>query len=427
MDSNELATLSELEKTKDDKLVRLTETLVTTEPVSRGEVSVGISVETLESSVTETQGMPLIHDHNPLALPLGKSERAWVVKHSETQASLVQNIYVFTDEPERFIHELSRTSCVHLPYTDSPERFAIESVNDGPSVSVDMSALKKKSHDKLIDDLRDHDDEIKLNFHDRRDPFPVPLVTFVAGMSLVATFMLAFKIALIQAAISGRLSKWAEETVKWIKNDCIPALKTYRQHKNAQAVNKVDEWIVLTFDARNHDGPLIELVIASKHCGDLPLESIGEFAKVISSYSDLVVTCDKMVFAYFPDQGTCQFRYALTKDGGVIGTETCFEESLLPHKKWLSERRNRGRIAWTLVTLDDGEMAVRLYSIGQTGTTSLGLLSLTPDSATMFKDTVGVDDGVLRKFRFVKNPDDSNENETLSGRALFSLEPDSGE
>ena len=88
--------------------MRISGIVATTKPVKRGDVYVRLSVESLEHSIVAMEGVPVIHGHNPLLLPLGKTERTWVEKSSETEASLHQDMYIVTDEPDRFIHELSR-------------------------------------------------------------------------------------------------------------------------------------------------------------------------------------------------------------------------------------------------------------------------------------------------------------------------------
>ena len=204
--------------------MRISGIVATTALVKRGEVYSRLSVEALEN-IESMRGVPVIHGHNPLLLPLGKTERTWVEKSSATEASLHQDIHIVTDEPDTFIHEVSRTACVHIPFTESPGKFAVESSDMGNSVTVDMSAVSKESHDHLTQEIRAHDEQITLGFHDRQEEIPIPLIRFVSDMSLAETLVTAVKIAILGAAVTGRLSKWAEEAVKWLKNECIPVLK----------------------------------------------------------------------------------------------------------------------------------------------------------------------------------------------------------
>ena len=174
-------------------VMRISGIVATTEPVKRGDVYVRLSVETLELSFAAMEGVPVIHGHNPLLLPLGKTERTWVEKSSETEASLHQDMYIVTDEPDRFIHEVSRTPCVHIPFTDSPGKFAFGSQRVGNSVTVDMSAVSKGSHENLIQEVRDYDEHVTLGFHDRQQEIPIRLIQFVSDMSLAETLFIAVK------------------------------------------------------------------------------------------------------------------------------------------------------------------------------------------------------------------------------------------
>ena len=378
--------------------MRISGIVATTEPVKRGDVHSRFSVEALES-MTTMGGVPVIHGHNPLLLPLGKTERTWVEKTSKTEASLYQETYIVTDESDWFIHELSRTQCVHIPFTDSPAKFVLDSPNLGNSVTVDMSAVTKGSHEKLMREVRDYDEHVALGFHDRQEEIPIPLIKFVADLSLAETLIIALKVAILGAAFTGRLSKWTEETVKWLKNECVPVLKTYRRHKTKASISKGAEWIVLVFDASQVEGPLIELVIPSKHELELPINVVEKFAERIDQFSDLIPDCDEIVFAYDPDEDKCEFRYALTKKGDVIGSEACYEESIWPHKQWLATMKEGTALWWTLVTNGDGELAMQLYRLGGDHPKSLGYLSIDPGVASTFLEVFDADDGILRPLR----------------------------
>ena len=181
-------------------------------------------------------------------------------------------------------------------------------------------------------------------------------------------------------------------------------LKTYRRHKTEESISKVSEWITLVFDARNADGPLIELVIPSKHDSEIPESSVKKLAEQIALFGDLLPNCDKVVFVYHPAEETCEFRYALTKKGGVIGTEECYEESVKPHKQWLAKMEEGTAVWWTLVTMGDGELAMQLYLLGSDYPKSLGYFSMDSNVASTFLEVFDADDGILRPFRKVEDP-----------------------
>ena len=207
--------------------MRISEIVATTELVKRGEVYSQLSVEALQGFVVDVEGVPIIHGHNPLLLPLGKSERAWVDQYSETEASLHQEMYIVTEEPERFIHEASKTHCVHIRFADSPSKFHFGESDLGRSATVDMSAVGKGSYEILIQEISAYDEGIAFGFHDRQQEIPIPLVKFISDLSVAETLMIAIKVSIIGSAISGRLGRWIEETTKWIKNECVPVLKMY--------------------------------------------------------------------------------------------------------------------------------------------------------------------------------------------------------
>ena len=386
--------------------MRFSTVAATTSPVKRGAVSVAFTVDSLESSVSAMRGVPVKHGHDPISMPLGKIENAWVQRHSDTEASLHQDVYMFSDKPETFIHELSKTRCVHLTFKDSPKRFAREAAHKGRAVTVDISAIAKGEHDSLIQEVLEHDENIDLSFHDRQEDWPIALIRFFSETGLAETLVITLKLALVEAALRGRLARWVESTVTWLKDDCIPVLNAYRKRKTQAAIEKSDEWIVLTFDGRPAKGPLIELAIKSDHSTEIPLNAMQKFAETVSKYSDLLTSCDNIVFGYFPEQDSCEFRYALTKQGGVIATEKSFQEALDPHLEWLARRERQSGVFWTLVTRDTGELAMQLIRIDGQETNSIGYLSMPETTATKFLEFFEVDDGVLRPFRLIPGDGD---------------------
>ena len=161
----------------------------------------------------------------------------------------------------------------------------------------------------------------------------------------------------------------------------------------------------MEFDSRKVNGPLIELVIPSKDDSDIPEAAIEKFADQISVFSDLLSECDKVVFVYYPDVEKCEFRYALTKKGGVIGTEVCYEESVVPHSQWLAARAERATTLWTLVTMDDGELAMQLYSLSAGSVKIIGYMSISPEAAPTFLEMFEADDGRLYPMSLPEDKD----------------------
>ena len=368
----------------------------TTTRIKRGDDYVQLSVEALES--VSASGVPMSYGHNPLLLPLGKVERTWIEKHSATEASLHYSMYLETDAPELFTHKTSGTQCVHISFADSPEKFAVNASNCGPSVVVDMSAISLRNHKQLAQEIRQYNKRITLRSHDRREEIPIPLLTFVLDKSLVEILIVALKVAILRQAVTGGLSKWVEAMAKWIRDECIPVVKTYRQHKTKESTSKVKEWIVWEIDTSDADGPLIELVIASSHNSEVPESSAEKFAEQIGLFCDLLPDCDKIVFGFYPDEDKCEFRYALTKNGGVIGSEACYEESVRPHIQWMAMQKEGTAVWWTLVTMDDGALAMQLFQLGGDRPKSLGYVTMDSNAASTFLENFDADDGILRPF-----------------------------
>ncbi len=366
----------------------------TTTPIKRGGEYVKISVEALEN--VSAIGVPVSYGHNPLLLPLGKVERTWVEKPSPTEASLHQCTYFATDAPELFTHKTSRMPCAHIPFADSPGKFTVNTSHQKPGVMVDVSAVPPKNHKQLEQEIRNYNERIILSSHDRREEVPTPLITFVLDKSLVEIFWIGIKVYIFKQTVTGGLSRWVKAMAKWVRDECVPMVKAYRQHKTKESTSKVKEWIVWEIDASDADGPLIELVIASSHDAEVPESSAEKFAEQIELFRDLLPNCDKIVFAFYPDEDKCEFRYALTKNGGVMGSEACYEESIRLHNQWIAMKKEGTAVWWMLVTKDDGTLAMQLFHLGGDRPKFLGYASMNSNVASALLEVVDADDGILR-------------------------------
>ena len=208
-------------------------------------------------------------------------------------------------------------------------------------------------------------------------------------------FWIGIKIYIFKQTVTGGLSRWVEAMVKWVRNECVPMVKAYRQHKTEESTSKVKEWIVWEINAQDADVPLIELVIASSHDSEVPESSVEKFAEQIELFCDLLPDCDKIVFAFYPDEDKCEFRYALTKNGGVIGSEACYEESVRSHIQWMAMKKEGTAVWWTLVTKDDGTLTMPLFQLGGERPKFLGYASMNPKVASKLLEVFDADDGIL--------------------------------
>ena len=368
--------------------------------MQRGGTAVVFTPESLERMSRSAAGTPVTMNHNPLLMPLGKMERVCAEQNSEGQTVLRQTSYLVTDDPEPFTHHPSSADCVRVTFGDAVGRFSLHHRPDGPLMSVDISALREGGFAALEEEIRTQPDNITVGFHDRQEAIPIPLVELVMSMPLQYLLKVALGIAVLRAASDGTLARWAEETVKWVKNTCVPALQAYRQHKNDDAIDHKIDWLKLKGYVQEADGLLVELVIPSGHTTDLSEDFVEPFIEQVKAFSDLHTECDKMVFAYFPEERRCEFRYALTKSGDVIGSQSCYEESVQPHRLMLMSTTFDTNIGWTLVTRENGQLGMNLYSIVDYPPEYLGCLTVEPEQAATFQE-MGVlpDDGVLRPFR----------------------------
>ena len=363
-----------------------------------------LTVDSMEQSLARMEGVPIIQGHDPLCLPLGKTERAWVEYTADNEGLLYNENYLVSEEPERFIHELSKVPCIHIPFTDSPKRWVV-SENTGPMVEIDISALRGDVVKQLHDDIYAFDKHMGVRFHDQREELPITLIRFVADMSLAETLLVSFKLAIFGAAVRGQLTAWTLSTAGWVRDTCLPLLRKIRNSRTNAAKVRGFEWHVLVFNTKARGGPVIELVIPSAQNSEIPEAAIKAFTETLVLFGDLVAEADKAVFVYDAVSGQCEFRYALTKEGGVIGTEACYEEVIPRHKRTLMVEEAGTHIFGRLVTTEDGERAIQLYALNEPPK-SLGYITLPQEDAGTFLEWWGEDDHLLHPMHLERQSED---------------------
>ena len=384
--------------------MRVSGIAATTELVERGDIYVRMTPESLEHGAETAVGIPMNFNHNPMLMPFGKIERAWVERQTDDEASLHFTQYVVTDEPEPFIHEPSQTPCVKVEFDDTVGRFRIPNERPGEEagLSVDMSAVAKDSQQTLAEEIQAESPNLAVRLHDRQEAIPIPLVQFVMDMTLTEALETSIKLLMLgtaaEAARRGTLISWAESIAGWLKSEGIPALKTYRQRKTQQAIDIGREWVVLIFDAPELDVPQIKLVIPSEHNSDLPDDLASDLPKQIARFGDLLESSDKIVFAYRQEDQSYHFRYALTKEGNVVGSAACYEDGAQTHRQYVASLQSGTTIWWAFTTRGE-DYAAELFSIAHTPIKHLGWMRLDPDGLPLLQQFgIEPNDGILRPF-----------------------------
>ena len=384
--------------------MRVSREIATSVPLKRGDVTMKLTVESMKQSLTQLEGVPIIHDHDPLCLPLGKTERAWVEYAADGEGLLYNEQYLVYEEPERFIHELSKVPCVRIPFADSPKRWVV-SEHVGPLVELDISAIRGDVVRQLHGDIYAFDEHMAIHFHDQREELPITLIRFVADMSLAETLLTSIKLAILSAAITGKLTAWTSSTVAWVGGTCLPVLRKIRDSRTNAAKVRGFEWLVLAFNTKTSGGLAIELVIPSAQDSEIPEAAIEAFAETLVLFADVVTEADKAVFVYDAVSGQCDFRYALTKEGGVIGTEACYEEVIPRHERTLAVEEAGTHVFGRLVTVENDEKAIQLYSLNEPPQ-SLGYVSLSQDTAATLLEWWGEDADILHPMHFERQSGD---------------------
>ena len=250
---------------------------------------------------------------------------------------------------------------------------------------------------------------MNVRFQDRRAEIPVPLVQFLLDLSLAETLMLTIKLGMLTAAVNGKLEDWVESVERWVTNKAIPFLIHYYESKTDAAIDKNNEWIVFTLNAQPFGGPIIKLVIPSKHGSGIPSDAIPKFAGKVCHFEDFLSEADEIVFQYHPESEECEFRFALTKSGGVIASETCLNDTAPLHAMYLGIKESGTRFWGILVCDGVGNVFIRLYMLGGYEPRFLGNLEVKPGAADLLVEEYGVNSGKMFPLHFSEREEEKSE------------------
>ena len=305
-------------------------TVAKTGIIEQGGVTVRVTKESLKSfpeQITDGSALPVIPNHDPFAMPMGKVTEAWleplgnehVVKariHMEEVASVE-------------VHSGTGVTLTHLKFDDAPQPFvkkAYGRAKEGQcTLSVDLANFNSmEDYNRFADDVRLIDDSIVCdNGLGRFSLTPEPFIEFIVNNP---------ELALIVRWLLGRAEKFArytvDETFKKVgdyisgalSTKIIRILKAYTNHKSAEKRATVSQIII-------PGKPELCLLVKTKPDEEFPILCLNKIRAELEKYRDVLGEANRIILAR-TETNEWKFLYATTQSGKVIGTRECYENTL---------------------------------------------------------------------------------------------------
>ena len=301
--------------------------------IKRGGTNVLITREAIESipeQFTGDRAMPIIPDHNPYCLPIGKTKEAWIQPHGDKYAAKMR--IHFEDTYSIGTHRGSGLELVRLDFDDCPRPFVkraygeIEQPQDKLSVDLanfdDMKDYTEfKNEVGLIDDAVACDNGIG-----RHSLVPEPFIQFVLSDPEISAALA------IGAWGLGRVEKFVRYTVdemlRKVADDISDVLST-RIKKLLRAYMRrcsVDKRPVTTQLVIPGNMELV-LLVKTEHGDEFPNLDLRKLTAEMERYGDLLQGADSATFACVGGN-EWEFQYLTTQSGKVIGSLKCYERTM---------------------------------------------------------------------------------------------------
>ena len=312
--------------------------VATTHVIEQAGVQVAFTKEALESLSEQANGecaAPIIVEHNPFCLPIGKTIEAWVEPFGNEYA-LMSRIYI-EDNPQCTIHPESKVALAHLNFNHAPKPFLkrrVDSEESDTALIIDLTSFAdQEESDAFARELKAVDPKVSLQLGGRFSLGPEPLIQLViSDAAVTSTILKAFagvaawwslKRAgkFVTYTIDETLRKVAAELSDSLSGKLIGFLRAYknRQPKNDRPITSQ---IIIPTD-KTH---LILLAKTERDEEDLRID-LAKLITEIAKYADLLEDAEEATFARIGIDDW-EFLYLKTKSGRVIGTMECYQKTL---------------------------------------------------------------------------------------------------
>lgn len=305
-------------------------TFATTGIFEQGGVRVRVTKESLESipaEIAEGPAIPVIPNHDPFAMPIGKVTEAWLEPLGDEHA--VRCRMHLEEVPSVEVHSGTGVALTRLDFDDAPKPFvkkAFGRANTGQcTLSVDLANFNSmEEYTRFADDVRLIDDSIVCNNDlGRHSLTPGPFVEFIVANP---------ELALIVVWLLGRAEKFARHTIDEtfkkvgdyisgaLSTRIIKILKAYKSHRSADNRATVSQIII--------PGELeLCLLVEIAPDEEFPILCLKKIRQELEKYRDVLTEANKVVLARV-GTNDWKFLFTTTQSGKVIGTRECYENTL---------------------------------------------------------------------------------------------------
>ena len=308
--------------------------LMTTDWFQKDNRNIRFSEETLEDQrkqINEEGHIPFGFDHNPVLMPIGRTDSAWLERNDD-RISLMVNFLVHLDVDAQ-PHPKSETNIANLQLGKSSRGFVTnrqDGVDGGVVISVDPSDFENsESWDAFVRKVTNEDRTVKVREYARNalDPDGLILITLgawaVLRLEKFARHVIDETLRKVGDKFSDKLSTLILDTMGVFEQTASKEISKYH--------------VVMIFPGRP------ELVLVRERLvGDLGdvVDEVDskEIGDVLARFGDIFSEAQEITLIREQQSGWT-FQHIKTVDGNIIGDWDCYQASI---RRWAQLKRLRG-------------------------------------------------------------------------------------
>ena len=310
--------------------------LMTTDWFEKDNRNIRFSEEALEDQrkqINEEAHIPFGFDHNPILMPIGRTDSAWLERANGT-TSLMANLFVHLDAVAQS-HSKSGTKIADLRLGNSNRGFVSnqqDETDDRVVISVDRSDFENsESWNAFVEKMTGDDRTVRVREYARNalDPDGLILITFGAWAILrlekFGRYVIDETLRKVGDKVSDRLSALILNAMSVFEQTAAKTIEKYH--------------VVMIFPGQP------QLVLVSERqvgeLGDLVDEvKSTEIGDVLATYGDLFSEAQEISLIRILN-GDWSFQHIKTADGNIIGDWECYQASI---RRWEQIRKLGGGI-----------------------------------------------------------------------------------
>ena len=298
--------------------------------VKHGNTTVRMPREVIESVPDQVNGersLPILVEHDPYCMPIGKIKEAWVEPFEDEYVAMAR--FYVEDDARNMIHMRSGTELVYLEFASAPKPFVQQLKEADQSlvtVGVDLANFDNmQNHAAFIDAVNHIDDEINCEFVGRHSLEPEPLIRIVLShpeicVALsVGLWILKRVEKFIRYTVDETLKKTADEISEILSAKLMQIVRSYKNYQSGDK-KPVSIEIIIPND--------ITLILLTQIDRDEEFPSINleKLTKEMEKYGDLLQQAEEVTFVR-TGVDDWEFQYLKTRTGEVFGTLECFKRT----------------------------------------------------------------------------------------------------